>query len=143
VHDFRECKINFLVYPSPWANLRLGASDSRLYYFPSNLTRKLLCAAARGMRIKANTGAPSGLHTVDSLAGSKTGMVTMLWIFLALTLGWVGSANWRRPVRNAINPASAGVSRLTAATRFEFLGFTSSFRMLSLSPRRKHVAALG
>ena len=49
----------------------------------------------------------------------------------------------RGPVRTQSNPASAGVSRLTAATRFEFLGFTSIFRMMSLSPRKKRAAALG
>src|SRR6266404_4588637 len=44
-----KCKINFLVHPSPWANLRLGAFDSLLYYFLSKLTEKLFCAAARRM----------------------------------------------------------------------------------------------
>jgi hypothetical protein len=63
--------------------------------------------------------------------------------FFSVDAGGVGSAIWRGPVRNAIKSASAGVSRLTAATRFEFLGFTSIFRMLSLSPRKKRAAALG
>src|SRR5258705_13708284 len=78
----------------PWANLRLGASDSRLYYFLSKLTEKLFCAAARRM---AEEGKQASFdYATASLAGrhpdSKAGMVTitMLWIFGALTLGWVG-----------------------------------------------------
>ena len=119
MHDVRECKINFLVHPSPWANLRLGASDSRLYYFLSKLTGKLFCAAARRM---AEEGKQASFdYATASLAGrhpdSKAGMVaiTMLWIFGALTLGWVVYAIGRGPGRKQLNPASAGVSRLTAA----------------------------
>jgi hypothetical protein len=41
--------------------------------------------------------------------------ITMLWIFGALTLGWVGYAIGRGPGRKQLNPAIAGVSRLTAA----------------------------
>jgi hypothetical protein len=81
---------------------RLGATDSRLYYFLSNLTRNFYAQLHGAWRMKANTGAPSGLHTVDSLAGSKTGMVTTLRIFLALTLGWVGAAqSGRNQIRRA------------------------------------------
>jgi hypothetical protein len=59
----------------------------------------------------------------------------------ALTLGWEGCVIGRGPGRTQSNPASAGVSRLTAARQFGFLGFTSIFRMLPLSPRRKCAAA--
>jgi threonine/homoserine/homoserine lactone efflux protein len=47
-------------------------------------------------------------YATASLAGrhpdSKAGMVaiTMLWIFGALTLGWVGYAIWARPRQEAI-----------------------------------------
>jgi len=91
-----------------------------------------------GVEFDYATASLAGRHP-DSKAGMVT--ITMLWIFGALTLGWVGYAIGRGPGRKQLNPASAGVSRLTAARRFDFLGFTSIFRMLSLSPRRKRAAA--
>ncbi len=116
MHDVGGCRINFFVHPSPWPNVSAQTTVEFEY-------------------------ATTPLWRAVSGEQSREGRNHYAWIFGALTLGWIGYAIGRGPDRTQSNRASAGVSRLTAARRFDFIGFTSIFRTLFLSPRRRHVAA--
>jgi hypothetical protein len=150
VHDVGGCKINFFVHLRRGLMRRLGAPDSRLYYFLQE--NSLRSCTAHGGRRQIQT--PSGLHTVEfeyataslwpgGIRAAKPGWSQSLCFgSCSVDAGLGGYVIGRGPGRTQSNPASAGVSRLTAARQFDFLGFTSIFRMLSLSPRRKRAAAL-
>jgi hypothetical protein len=113
VHDAGGCKINFFRAPFAVANVSARTTVEFEY-------------------------ATTALWQAVSGEQSREGRNHYAWIFGALTPGLDWLCHWGAAQTGR---KSAGVSRLTAARRFDFMGFTSIFRTLSLSPRRKRAAA--
>jgi hypothetical protein len=147
VHDVGGCKIIFSCPLRLGLMRRLAASDSPLISV-SKLQGTFL-RSFTACRKKANSGRRAAYCYSASLAGrypgAKSGICRIRICSQSLCFGFLerfGAWGAVQARRNQIRRAPEYQSiAFTSARRFDFLGFTSIFRMLSLSPRRKRAAA--